>query len=411
MKAQNSDRIERVGVGIALASFESIGFAFREQSESDYGIDAHVELIEAEQPTGQLLGLQLKSGPSYLSETCDDGFVFRTDKKHVDYWQKHALPVLICLCDIEAKTIYWQIVNNDTSKSTGKDYKFIVPTTQIIAPSSTDTLRSFLTPVVARDRYTIFKIEDTSHGAAKRYSFDVVLNGSMSKAEVAAIVRQVTNEGQKRRYHRNHMVEGRWGDTDAHVVWTFIYPSAEDHNRRNYICRSIWIHDTLEPKFRPNGFKGENVGDNIIIEWSTHYDFLADNVSTNTLSKEAYFSKVLPRIEKLKEALASIERYLHNLANQEIDEDAFLVATDNERALINEIYFEISDLPFAPFECRDMDSKLESFVAYLHNIWLFYSDNGRVKWDERSRLRQSLRQSSNAREALQHLEYELSKVR
>ena len=233
----------------------------------------------------------------------------------------------------------------------------------------------------------------------------------MSKAEVAAIVRQVTNEGQKRKYHRNHMVEGLWGDSDAHVVWTFIYPSAEDHNRRNHICRSIWIHDALEPEFRPMGFDGENVGDNIIVDWSTNYDFLADHVSTNTLSKEDYFSEVLHRIEELKTSLTSIEGRLLALSNGEIDEPKFLAATETERKRINVIYFEITGLAFAPFECRDIESKLDSFVAFLHNIWLFYSDDGRAKWNEQNRLEQSLQQRSYARETLQHLEYEMSKVR
>jgi hypothetical protein len=411
VKAKHSDRTERIGVGIALAAFESIGFAFREQSESDYGIDAHAELIESERPTGQLLGLQLKSGPSYLSETCDDGYVFRTDKEHVEYWQNHALPVLICLCDIGTNTIYWQVVNTDTAISTGTGYKFTIPTVHTIAPSSTDALRGLLTPIVATDRYTIFKTDDISHGAAKRYSFEVVLNGNMSKAEVAAIVRQVTNEGQKRRYYRNHMVEGQWGDSDAHVVWTFIYPSAEDHNRRNHICRSIWIHDALGPEFQPMGIDGENVGDNIIVDWSTNYDLFGKHVSTNTLSKEEYFSEVLPRIDELKTALNSIENRLLALSNHEIDETKFLTATQADRARINDIYFEITGLAFAPFECRDMDTKLESFVAYLHNIWLFYSDDGRTKWDEQNRLEQSLQNRSYARQALGHLEYELSKVR
>lgn len=411
MKAQDSDRTERIGVGIASTAFERLGFAFREQSVSDYGIDAHAELIESEQPTGRLLGLQLKSGPSYLSETCDEGYVFRMNKEHVEYWQNHALPVLICLCDIDTKTIYWQVVNPATATSTGTGYKFTIPTVQTVSPPSIDALRDILTPIVATDRYTIFKTDDTSHGAAKRYSFEVVLNGSMSKAEVATIVRQVTNKGQQRRYHRNHMVEGLWGDSDAHVVWTFIYPSAEDHNRRNHICRSIWIHDALEPEFRPIGFDGENVGDNIIVDWSAHYDFLGEHVATNTLSKEDYFSQVLPRIETLKTALTSIEDRLLALSNGEIDEPTFLAATEAERARINEIYFEITDLAFAPFECRDMDSKLESFVGFLHNIWLFYSDDGRANWDEQSRFEQSLQQRSYARQALEHLEYELSKVR
>ena len=34
-----------------MSAFEAIGFAFREQHESDYGIDAHVELIEGERAT------------------------------------------------------------------------------------------------------------------------------------------------------------------------------------------------------------------------------------------------------------------------------------------------------------------------------------------------------------------------
>ena len=80
MKAKKSDRTERIGVGIAMSAFESQGFAFREQSESDYGIDAHAELIEFEQPTGRLLAIQIKSGPSYLSDRSPDGFIFRDRK-------------------------------------------------------------------------------------------------------------------------------------------------------------------------------------------------------------------------------------------------------------------------------------------------------------------------------------------
>ncbi|MCI5222131.1 MAG: DUF4365 domain-containing protein [Candidatus Electrothrix sp. AR4] len=97
---RNRAFFERRGVGIATDAFEALDFAFREQFESDYGIDAHAELIQSKQPTGQLLGIQLKSGASYLSERCDTGFVFRTDKDHANYWLNHALPVLICLCDV-----------------------------------------------------------------------------------------------------------------------------------------------------------------------------------------------------------------------------------------------------------------------------------------------------------------------
>ena len=64
-------------VAIVTESFEAIGFAFREQSESDYGVDGHADLIVDERPTGRLLGAQIKSGPSYLSHRVDGGAVYR----------------------------------------------------------------------------------------------------------------------------------------------------------------------------------------------------------------------------------------------------------------------------------------------------------------------------------------------
>lgn len=394
-----------------MKAFESLGFAFREQSENDFGIDAHAESIESEQPTGRLLGVQLKSGASYLDEEDGDGYVYRADQQHIEYWLTHALPVLICLCDVEAEKIYWQVINMETVVSTGKAFKVRVPKSQVVDSASVGTFRSLLTPVVSADRYTIFKTDDVSHATAKRYSFEAVLNGTASKAEVAAIVRQVTSSGIKRRYYRSHLVEGRFGDTDADVVWTFIYPSAEDQAHRNHICRSMWIRDDLDAKFRPLSFAGQNVGDNIIVEWSPNYDFLAAHVSTNTLSKEDYLSKIGPLLDELKMALTSVEPQLLALHKSKISEENFLKSSLASRNRIDEIYSELTDLPFAPYECRDMDEKFQSFAASLHNIHVFYSEKGLSTWDAKSRLQQSSQQVSDARISLQHLEYEMSKVR
>ena len=411
MKAQKTDRTERKGVGIAITTFESIDYAFREQSISDYGIDAHAELIIDEEPTGRLLGIQLKSGPSYLKETVDAGYVFRTDEAHVECWLNHSLPVLICLCDLDKSCIYWQVVSKETAESTGKGFKVIVPINQLVDSSAKKTFEDLLTPVVADEKFTIFRTGDASHNAAKRYSFDVVLNGTATKAEIASIVRHVTNEGQKRRYHRNHLVEGRWGDTDAHVVWTYVYLSAEDQTRRNHICRTIWINDDFKPEFRPMGFDGENIGDQIIMDWSMNYESMAKLVSDNTLSKEDYFAEVLPRIEELKTILAVLDGNLNQLGSQTIDEATFLKSTDTERKRLDNLYDELGAIAFAPFECEQMDQKLQSFVAYLHNVWLYYSDSARDKWDSETRLRQCLKQIEYAKETASHLDYELKKIR
>jgi len=399
-----------MGVGIVMTAFESLGFAFREQSVSDYGIDAHAELIRSGKPTGQLLGIQIKSGPSYFSEPNNVGFVFRTDQAHVEYWQKHALPVLICICDVETKIIYWQVVNHETAVSTGKGYKFIIPKNQIIDKLSKNDLCNLVAPIVTTDRYTILKTDDVSHGMVKRYSIKVVVNGRATKAEIAAIVRQVTIEGQKSRYYRNHLVEDQWGNSDAHIVWTYIYLSAEDHHRCNHICKSQWIHKDLEQSLRPLNLEGENVGDNIIVDWNREYDSLSKFYSENTLSKEEYLNIIRPLTTELKSLLSEIEGALVRLSNNDIDENTFLMLTKNARTRLDKIYFETQNLSFSPYECYEVDMKLGSFLAYLHNIYIFYSDNGQTKWDANNRLIQSLQNRTSACETLQHLEYELSKV-
>ncbi|MFA9479368.1 DUF4365 domain-containing protein [Phycisphaerales bacterium AB-hyl4] len=411
MKAKETERTDRRGVALVMSTFESLGFAFREQSESDYGIDGHAELIDDECPTGQLLGIQIKTGASYLSERNDTTIVFRADADHVEYWLNHALPVIICICDPDNRTIYWQAVTKETAISTGKGYRFDLPITQTLDGSSIQKVADLLTPLVPPDRYTIFKTEDISHGLAKRYSFKVVINGYASKAEIASIIRQVTMDGTKRQYHRNHLVAGRWSGADAHVVWTFVYPSAEDEARCNHICRSLWIDESLDGTARPVSIKGENIGEGIIVEWRKDYSFLARHTSTNTMTKEDYFGVVISRIHELKQLLSDIESHLRSLEAGNITEGAFIDATDGSREQINDIYMSISEMPHAPFECKEMDKCLESFIASMHNIYLLYSDNGRQTRTAHNRLVLSLQQRTYAREQLGELEYEMRKIR
>ena len=144
MQAQPSDRTARQGVALAMLAFEGLRFAFREQSVHDYGIDAHAELIEGGAATGRLLGVQVKSGQSYFSESVGDSYVFRADSKHVDYWVNHALPVLVCLADPDKGVVHWQVINNDTAESTGTNYRFTVPKDQMVNEHSLPALRDLL---------------------------------------------------------------------------------------------------------------------------------------------------------------------------------------------------------------------------------------------------------------------------
>src|SRR5207245_1313844 len=99
----------------------------RRQPELDYGIDAHIEVVIAEKPTGRLVAAQIKTGKSYLSEKTDKGFVYRGDRDHLAYWLNSSLPVVVILVDEKAKRAWYQHITADTIELTKTKWKVVVP--------------------------------------------------------------------------------------------------------------------------------------------------------------------------------------------------------------------------------------------------------------------------------------------
>src|SRR5262245_39656738 len=66
----NGDGYANRKIGRIKASifFASTGWLFREQHGHDYGIDAHVEIVEDGRPTGKLIAFQIKPGSGYFLE-------------------------------------------------------------------------------------------------------------------------------------------------------------------------------------------------------------------------------------------------------------------------------------------------------------------------------------------------------
>lgn len=410
MRAQQTDRTARQGIALAALAFEGIDLAFREQNESDYGIDAHVELIEGDSATGRLLGVQVKAGQSYLSESIGGNYVFRADAKHVDYWINHALPVLVCLADVDKNVVYWQSINNDTAESTGAEYRFMIPKTNLVDQDSLPSLRDLLTMVIPQDRYTLVKTEDASHATAKRYSFKAVLNGTFSKSEIASIIRQLTTEGAERRYYRNHLVERRWGDTDAQVVWTFIYPSMDDYANNNLICRSMWINPILPERERPTALQGENVGDGVIVDWNSYYELLAGMFSQSESTKEEYLKSAIPLIECIDTLIKHFQSELEALKMKHLTNGEFLKRSQDQLQRAAALHTSVNDLPGAPYECNEVDKLLQQIAGNLDDMPLLYSAEHSTKSTDADRLWLASTQMNAAASSMQGLRYELQKV-
>jgi hypothetical protein len=109
---------ERHGIHAVGAAFTKLGWIFREQTTDDYGIDAQVEIKEDGRPTGKLIALQIKSGPSYFRKSSKArSYTYYGQEKHLRYWERHALPVFLILHHPNRKLILWQRIERRLVKT------------------------------------------------------------------------------------------------------------------------------------------------------------------------------------------------------------------------------------------------------------------------------------------------------
>lgn len=137
-----SDHLGEIGVAaVNLVVRKEMGWIFRQQPISDRGIDAEIEIqAPGGDATGRLIALQIKTGPSFLSEKTTSGFVFRGNNRHLSYWRRHSLPVVVVLHDPEANISYWQSVEDKNIEKTGKGWKLEVPSSQVLNKSAMKAL-------------------------------------------------------------------------------------------------------------------------------------------------------------------------------------------------------------------------------------------------------------------------------
>jgi len=136
------DSTSRVGVhSVGLIVERDLKWSFKEHSIGDWGIDALIEVVEGT-PTGRLLALQIKSGPSYFTEENDIGFVYRGKKRHLSYWRGHVLPVVLVLHNPDTQQTFWQVVQNELISETTNAWKLVVPKSQLLGSASIPALQS-----------------------------------------------------------------------------------------------------------------------------------------------------------------------------------------------------------------------------------------------------------------------------
>ena len=138
----DNDQTDRRGVNLTNRRILDADMIFREQSNSDYGIDAQIELKIDERATGRLIAVQIKTGPTWFKKEDKNktGFWYRFSDQHKNLWVKHSLPVIIVLCDLKSETCYYEMVTKENCISTGKEWKILIPKNKTLTTSSRDDL-------------------------------------------------------------------------------------------------------------------------------------------------------------------------------------------------------------------------------------------------------------------------------
>lgn len=141
---ENKPNTERLGIAELEALFATVGWYFREQFVKDIGVDAQVEIVEKNCSTGNLIAIQVKSGMSYFSETTTEHIIHRPEKRHVEYWLKHCLPVIIVLYNTDEKILYWTDINKNKLEELQRSYKIVIPKKQQLNKKNINNLKKVL---------------------------------------------------------------------------------------------------------------------------------------------------------------------------------------------------------------------------------------------------------------------------
>lgn len=105
-KYLKTNAIAKAGINYVRALVESHNCIFQKiDQENDVGIDALVELVKSERPTGNFIATQIKSGNSYFDKKENRCKIPIGD--HRDYWSKHSLPVYGIVYIPEFESAYW----------------------------------------------------------------------------------------------------------------------------------------------------------------------------------------------------------------------------------------------------------------------------------------------------------------
>lgn len=186
------DSKERLGVNAVERIVLDLGWIFREQPVVDMGIDAHIEYVDEHGPSGKLIAVQIKTGPSHFRENADS-YVFRGKLTHLEYWTNHSLPVILVGHLPESGKTFWVYVDPSKVHRTPKSWTISLLKANVFGQQTKETLGALFEGSTAQQRMRKLAIDEPlmrhiQRGGKVSIGLEDWVNKSLGRSNVEVFV-------------------------------------------------------------------------------------------------------------------------------------------------------------------------------------------------------------------------------
>ncbi|GAA0232838.1 DUF4365 domain-containing protein [Marinomonas primoryensis] len=122
----------------------------------DLGVDAEIEVLDDDSiSNGDIIKIQIKAVDSIKSTSSVSVYV---DDRHIEYWKKFCLPVIVCCIDLSTEKIYWKQVTATEAYDTQGESKKVSFCLEhnIFDDSSKEAFRKLVSPEKANSIEGLF---------------------------------------------------------------------------------------------------------------------------------------------------------------------------------------------------------------------------------------------------------------
>ena len=258
--------------------------------------------------------------------------------------------------------------------------------------------------------YDIPRMEDVSHGGARRLSATVFVSPHCDREVLREIIHEATREVRESSYYRNELLRRRWCNSHAHVVWLFLAADHRDVQDLNWLARTQWIDPLLDPTMRPYEMSASEYLDSIAISWNDSYARMRDFYRERSVDKGGALADLEPLTRRAARVGCRITGWFGEFESGNIEEAALIAKIRAVSPEIDAISDIASNLRSPPQDVSDYQNRAQCLFCHLSNMALYYSESGIETWTEKNRtvlMRDSVK---GFRADIRRLEFEREKL-